>query len=218
MTAALSIKTPNECHAETGGTADALTKIYQDHTNMVVWERQSSISVTTECQALLAGKRFAGHSATFSPTKLKYLNEIIPDLAPYPQLKADIRLLAEMFSYLFGLETIGLRLTALTSSMCPRFHVDRVPCRLITTYVGTGTEWLPNDSVDRSKLGAASNGLSDAQSGVYSSPQAIQSLHPGDVALLKGEAWEGNEGAGLVHRSPAVDPGQQRLLLTLDFV
>jgi hypothetical protein len=37
------------------------------------------------------------------------------------------------------------------------------------------------------------------------------------VALLKGESWENNEGAGLVHRSPAVKSGQQRLLLTLDF-
>jgi len=38
-----------------------------------------------------------------------------------------------------------------------------------------------------------------------------------DVALLKGELWEGNEKAGLVHRSPAVPADHRRLLLTLDF-
>jgi len=59
--------------------------------------------------------------------------------------------------------------------------------------------------------------LSDADSGLYTSADAIQTLAIGDVALLKGEHWEGNEGAGLVHRSPMVEAGQQRVLLTLDF-
>ncbi|HBC56874.1 MAG TPA: DUF1826 domain-containing protein, partial [Gammaproteobacteria bacterium] len=60
--------------------------------------------------------------------------------------------------------------------------------------------------------------LSDAESGLYTAVDAIQTLAIGDVALLKGELWEGNEGAGLVHRSPGVLPNQKRLLLTLDFV
>ena len=34
---------------------------------------------------------------------------------------------------------------------------------------------------------------------------------------LKGELWEGNETAGLVHRSPALAKDERRLLLTLDF-
>ncbi len=44
----------------------------------------------------------------------------------------------------------------------------------------------------------------------------VQYLQAGDVAVLKGEKWQGNEGAGLVHRSPS---GQQgRLLLSLDWL
>jgi hypothetical protein len=34
---------------------------------------------------------------------------------------------------------------------------------------------------------------------------------------LKGERWEGNENAGLVHRSPVLLSGERRLILTLDF-
>jgi len=218
MTAALTINAPTAHHALLGSTPNTLAGIYQDHVNMAVWERQVDTSLTMECQALLTEKSFTGHRLTLPANKLRHLDKALPDLASYPHLKADIRLLAEMFSCLFGLRAIGLRLTPLTDSMCPKFHVDRVPCRLITTYVGTGTQWLPHESVDRSKLGVGSNGLSEAQSGVYSSPHAIQTLHPGDVALLKGEAWEDNEGAGLVHRSPTVEPGEQRLLLTLDFI
>lgn len=40
----------------------------------------------------------------------------------------------------------------------------------------------------------------------------------GEVALMKGERWQGNEGRGLVHRSPALSAGQRRLILTLDWL
>ena len=57
-----------------------------------------------------------------------------------------------MYCYLFELNEIGLSLRVLDKAMCPRFHVDHVPCRLITTYTGVTTQWLPHTSVDRSKL------------------------------------------------------------------
>jgi hypothetical protein len=101
--------------------------------------------------------------------------------------------------------------------MCPRFHVDRVPCRLVSTYHGIATEWLPHNKADRSKLGMGSNGLIDRQSGLYKNDEDIQKLNFGDVALLKGECWEGNEGAGLIHRSPSVAENEKRLLVTIDF-
>jgi len=106
----------------------------------------------------------------------------------------------------------------LDKAMCPKFHVDRVPCRLLTTFQGIATEWLPHNKVNRDKLGPGSQGKADSESGLYTSPEDIQQLQAGHVALLKGELWEGNENAGLVHRSPAVPNGERRLLLTLDFM
>lgn len=100
--------------------------------------------------------------------------------------------------------------------MCPRFHVDWIPYRLITTYRSVATEWLPHHLVDRSKLGANSNGVPDAVSGLYPLASDINQLQCGDVALLKGERWPNNEGAGLVHRSPNVPMGETRLVLTLN--
>jgi hypothetical protein len=105
--------------------------------------------------------------------------------------------------------------------MCPRFHFDRIPCRLITTYHGVATEWLPHQVVDRSKLGAGNQGKSDEKSGLFESANDICQLRKGDVGLLKGEFWHDNEGAGLVHRSPVQTDdslSQSRLLLTLDFI
>ena len=131
-------------------------------------------------------------------------------------LSEDIAELVDMFCCLFDLGRVGLRLTVLDKAMCPKFHVDKVPCRLVTTYQGSATDWLPHNKVDRSKLGHGSEGKPDEQSGLFSKMDDIQHLTAGDVALLKGESWEGNEGAGLVHRSPSLSAGESRLLLTLD--
>ena len=122
-----------------------------------------------------------------------------------------------MFSTLFELKHVGLRLTLVDNAMCPKFHVDKVPCRLVTTFVGPATEWLKHENVDRTKLGSGSNGLPDEKSGIYTNPTDIEQLVSGDVALLKGEGWFNNEHAGLVHRSPSLPPNQKRLVLTLDF-
>ncbi|HBS41708.1 MAG TPA: DUF1826 domain-containing protein, partial [Oceanospirillales bacterium] len=45
----------------------------------------------------------------------------------------------------------------------------------------------------------------------------IRGIAVNAVAILKGELWEGNEGQGLIHRSP--DPqGMPRLVLALDWL
>ncbi len=126
--------------------------------------------------------------------------------------------LVDLFCGLFDLEHARLRLTTLDRVMCPRFHVDRVPCRLVTTYLGCSTQWLPHDTVDRTKLGKGNNGLPDELSGIYRSAEDIRQLTNGDVALLQGSLWEGGTHSGLVHRSPTPKPGENRLLFTLDFV
>lgn len=201
----------------TGEHPDSLADIYQDDVNVSIWQRRLETDLTATCQKLLSKTTFTGHRVVLETSRLSDLASALPDLTAFPPLLSDIQLLAEMFGCLFDLDSIGLRLSPLKESMCPKFHVDRVPCRLITTYLGSGTEWLPHDCVNRGKLGRGSSGLSDSESGLYTSDQNIRTLAPGDVALLKGESWQGNEGAGLVHRSPAIELGQQRLLLTLDF-
>lgn len=205
-------------HTASGQSPDILPAIYREGVNMAIWQRQLDPSLQAEAEALLAQSSFRGHKLSLPADRVQPLTAKLTELAPYPQLAADIGQLTEMFSCLFELQVIGLRLTPLSGTMCPKFHVDHVPCRLITTYLGPGTEWLPEHRVERSRLGPGRDNPRDSKSGLYSSADAIHTLAAGDVALLKGEAWEGNEGGGLVHRSPDVAPGQRRLLLTLDFI
>lgn len=128
---------------------------------------------------------------------------------------ADVRMLARAFAELFGASRLGVRLLRLDAPMCPRFHTDYVGVRLLTTYCGPGTEWLDEADVDRSRLGHRSGGEPDERSGLLRPGGVVRQVPEAAVALLKGEAWPGNEAHGVVHRSPAVR-GQKRILFSLD--
>jgi len=196
-----------------------MTDIYREDTNMVVWRRDLSACLQSSMGDFLQSNNQFKDMMTVTPKRAQ--SSIIESLGHAEcavELSENIAGLVDMFCCLFDLQQAGLRLTVLSAAMCPRFHVDRVPCRLITTYHGSGTEWLPHQYVDRKKLGEGSLGLADDQSGLFQCTENIQQLTSGDVALLKGESWEGNENAGVVHRSPSYIPGEARLLLTLDFV
>ena len=146
-----------------------------------------------------------------------------PDLARLPSgagcdaLAADIALLAEMLAELLDARSIGLRLEVVGQAMCPRLHVDRVGIRLLCTYRGSGTEWVDDVAVDRGRLGAGARGLPDESSGLLGPGSRIEVIPPFAVALLKGSLWQGNGGRGVIHRSPAVTPGETpRVLLAMD--
>lgn len=198
--------------------ASVLTNIYQEGANIVIWRRTLDEILLTAAEAVLRTKPSLQASLTVTPQDtFSALNEALGATQAAAILSEDMAQLVDMFCCLFDLKRAGLRVTALDRAMCPRFHVDRVPCRLVTTYQGSATQWLPHHLVDRSKLGPGYQGKPDEQSGLFSHTSDIQQLSPGDVALLKGELWEGNEAAGLVHRSPQLENDARRLLLTLDF-
>ena len=195
------------------------TDIYREDTNIVVWKRELAESLQHSIKKFIKSNKGFQLVQTVTPQSVtRVLNDSLGDVSHKMALNENLAELVDMFCYLFELKRVGLRLTTLDRAMCPKFHFDRVPCRLVTTYHGVATEWLPHSTVDRTKLGEGSQGLGDDESGLFQNRQDIQQLNTGDVALLKGELWEGNEYAGLVHRSPQVLSGENRLLLTLDFL
>ncbi|WP_261903895.1 DUF1826 domain-containing protein [Vibrio fortis] len=209
-------ETSNTPSYSTGESSTVLTDIYQDHINMVVWERTFSDELTQAIEEFVANNPdFSKSVNVSSESAYQELQRTLDDLPP--ALVQNIAELVDMFCCLFDLKDAGVRLATLDRAMCPRFHVDRVPCRLVTTFYGTATQWLPNHVLDRSKLGHGSNGQPDHLSGLYQDESDVQQLSCGDVALLKGGAWIGNEETALVHRSPMVSAQENRLLLTLDF-
>ncbi|WP_417879832.1 DUF1826 domain-containing protein [Vibrio sp.] len=200
-------------------TPTILTDIYQPDSNIAIWQRTLPKQMRQDIEQMLYDDKPLALVQSLTPDNTAdWIRTRLEDYACTQALSEDIALIVDMFCCLFDLKEVGLRLTRLDSPMCPKFHFDRVPCRLVTTYAGPATEWLDNKGIDRSKLGAGSLGQPDHLSGLYSNENSIKKVQAGDVALLKGSGWEGNEDNGLIHRSPAVEPNERRLLLTLDFI
>ena len=195
-----------------------LADIYGADVNIAIWMRNLSQQISADVENFL--DQVSHYQKTFIASPEDIYSKLTSDdeeLCRSQALCQDITELVELFCFLFDRKKVGLRITKLNKAMCPRFHVDRVPCRLVCTYQGVASQWLPHNLINRSKLGVGSNGLVDQQSGLYQSDEDIQQMNVGDVSILKGELWEGNENAGLVHRSPEVPPEQSRLLVTIDF-
>ncbi|MCP4588885.1 DUF1826 domain-containing protein [Pseudoalteromonas sp.] len=193
--------------------------IYKPEHNIAIWQRSLAEQLQKEVAESIAANPDLSINAVINEDSIRTdIDKALEKLPSAQELKADLAKLVDMFCYLFELKRTGLRLRVLERAMCPRFHVDRVPCRLVSTYCGSGSQWLQNAGLDRTKLGAGHQGLSDEESGLMTANTKIHSLNEGDVALLKGETWQNNEGKGLVHRSPVLAAGEKRLLVTLDFI
>jgi len=220
----------NDVHWAISHGVDVLPHIYDDNISIAIWQRALSEEVTCYVDTLLQGTTKIALKLSGTPTIFdKALKTIFPDIhvnqtvLSSAQLIDDILLVIDMFSCLFDTANVGLRINTLEQSMCPRFHVDHVPVRLITTYGGAGTEWLPDAYADRTKLGPHIKRTNNSECDVMIQENKIQQLNAGDVALMKGEKWDGNEGRGLIHRSPhsastSTKTNVRRLLITCDLV
>lgn len=199
-----------------GPTADVLAEVLHDGVNLAVWERRLPERIEAFSSALLAT---SGHLSESLALEFA-IEDAQPDLCGlaaghqaidgHAEFLADVAWLARAYGCLLGARRIGLRLRVLDRTMCPRFHVDHVPLRLVITYAGFGSQWLTEGAMCRSDLGNPSaEPPNDA---------GVHQLGCGHVALIKGEKWIDNEGAGLVHRSPPMAAGERRLLLTMDWL
>jgi hypothetical protein len=107
-------------------------------------------------------------------------------------LTDDIANLVRLYCSIRGLTAATLRLEMIDTDACRRFHADYVSARLLTTYVGRGTQWIHRDD-----------------------PTAITEMPAGTVAIFKGTLLAPDP--LILHRSPPIaGSGEQRLLLVLD--
>lgn len=122
-----------------------------------------------------------------------------PDCEEREQLIGDISALAEIFAGLMKAPYLRLRLQAVTTNACRKFHIDAITARLVCTYRGQGTQY----------------GISpDGQD-----PARVFSVATGAAILLRGTLWPEKPASGLLHRSPPIEgTGETRLVLVLDAV
>lgn len=205
--------------ASFGVVPQVLSDIHHNNINIAIWQRALDPALSHAAKQLIQAKPRLRKAIIATPANVDALICLqLGELAEARPLRADIVKLATLFCNVLALDQVNIKLKVLDQTMCPKFHVDQVPCRLITSYQGLGTEWLPDSAADRRKLGLGSQGKPDHASGLFTDANLIQQLQLGHVALMKGEQWQGNISAGLIHRSPLVQGKERRLLLVLDAV
>ncbi|MFM7346012.1 MAG: DUF1826 domain-containing protein [Tagaea sp.] len=138
------------------------------------------------------------------------VDAVFAEHAPDAALAADMAAIARDFAAAANACALRARFERIEGPACKLFHVDFVECRLITTYAGAGTEYLADADVIRKNLGQGSN------RGIRKPGAAVRHLDAYEIGLFKGEAWPGNRGKGIVHRSPPAGRASPRLLFVLD--
>ena len=211
------------CSWRSSADAMVLGDIFESDVSVAVWERPED-PLVSQYYADVFKSLGMGIRGVFSLSSLKEeIAKQLPDgKTSEGKLAAinDIYLLSDMLTTLFDCDSVGVRLVPLSSAMCPSFHVDNIPVRLVNTYLGEGTEWLPKESVVTSPViglnEANTQGLLKNRLGQRYQESSVKQMNAFDVGLLKGKSWQGHEEFAAVHRSCKVATNAQRALLTLD--
>lgn len=187
-------------HALIAGNGEALAAIHDPDISIAIWERHEDrafrdllspalrpIQLTSDVGDLCSALKRAAQDAGYPAGKIR------------SRLEADILDLAARFAAIMRIDRLDIRLERITGDACRKFHADYVLARLITTYVGRGTQWLDGESVDNCDCGT---------------PHDVHEMRAGDVAILKGRNWD--EVRAAIHRSPPIaGTGEERLLLAI---
>lgn len=171
--------------------------------SLAVWQRPAFADFTPITAGSPTDLRFTSTPDALTAALARALAEggFGGGAALHAALAKDAALLARRFCAALDLACFELRLEVVRSDSCRKFHADYVTARLITTYVGEGTDWLSAEDAARVAAGEA--------------PQHIYRLAPFDVGVFKGKLATDTPA---IHRSPPIagSPGGVRLLLVLN--
>ncbi len=131
-------------------------------------------------------------------------------LAKSPALFGDVTELLGLFEKTTQASSFRLLLTTVNTNMCRRFHTDINDLRMLCTYIGPGTLWIPDAFVN---VKAYQSGGRNEE--IVTEETRIQQARTGDVVILKGALYP--EANPILHRSPTIEKkGEKRLLLRVD--
>ena len=135
------------------------------------------------------------------------LREVISsDIQSLPFYSVWLRDMASIAKFYCAIEKSNtIRFWLGTNRGCKRYHIDNVPHRLLVTYYGKGTEWLPDDAVDRK---AYEKG--EPNEAIVTNPNAIQHIDEWNIAVFRGLS------EGLLHRTPDDALRSRSVLMRLD--
>lgn len=167
-----------------------------------IWRRQPEARFQSWVDTVDPDKLPQGRVILRPDTVRRTLTELCdkaqtPSGSECERLIDDAAALSDIFADLMQARWLRLRLQAVTSNACRKFHIDAITARLVCTYRGTGTQY-----------GISTDGLD---------PTRVFTVPTGAPILLRGTLWPGKPTSGILHRSPPIEgSGETRLVLVLD--
>jgi hypothetical protein len=193
-----------------------LSLIRQPDVNLVYFKRPVDTDIEIFARLLIQQSFLGIHAVVTSETLDGVVTDHVNAFGLYTSGKVkftqDVIKIAQSFFTVTETDQARLILKVVADDACRKFHTDAYDLRLLCTYVGTGTEWIEDQYVNRKKL------ISGSNTEIIKDRSRIQVMQPFEVAILKGEISSRPQCKGIVHRSPSIQLlNAKRLLLRLDF-
>jgi hypothetical protein len=185
--------------------------------NLAYWPRQPANALAAWLAGLhdddLPGIDTDGSLGDVGTAVRQTLAARFPTQSGALMLAEDIADLIDGWALVTEATRCHLLLERIDSDQCMKFHTDQVGIRLLCTYRGPGTWWVPNHLARRDLLGTDADNQD-----IVPDVDDIREVPTSAIALLKGDAYDPLD-VGIIHRSPPIaSRGLVRLLLRIDDV
>ncbi len=203
----------NFANARIGLEQDTLMEIHQSKVNIAIQQRDIS-HLHSEIKNFLkiAQENFqcSGNINQIEITLIEYFEKL--GYNSNSLFLKDVLGILKVFTQVTEYKEFKVLLSIINSDMCRRFHTDMNHLRLLCTYSGPATLWIPDEKVNRLALQFLKE-----NDEIIKDCEYIQQVATGDICILKGALYPHPDTRAIVHRSPAVEEtGSQRLLLRID--
>ena len=189
---------------------EKLSEFSNQESQLIELERQKIYDADSFFQDIL-DEPFRVIGKVYKKNSNEDIQEILRDIIPvnlqakafYKTWVSDMAGVCEIFCDTLKSESISFCLG--TERGCSRYHIDNVPMRLLVTYSGQGTEWLPNEIANRI---AFEEGLPNEK--IVRDCSKIQHINTWNIAIFRGGS------SGLLHRTPDSALKNPSILMRLD--
>lgn len=191
-----------------GDQAGVLHRFADPGVDLVIWRRELPAGLSHWLSSMVAADlpsgRLLARRMDLSDAALELVGmQGSADRDMARALAMDIAFLSGRFAEVLDAEAVDIRLDAVSTDSCWRFHTDFVAARLLTTYRGPGTQWVDPSEAPR------------ALELQRSFPGPVNEIGRHAVGLFKGS--RASDSCGIVHRSPHMTgTGETRLLLCIN--
>ena len=138
----------------------------------------------------------------------KIFNKKIQNNIFYNKWIKDMADICEIFANI--IKDNNLNFSLKSSRACKRYHIDNVPIRLLVTYFGKGTEWVPRHACDYAAYYRGEN-----NENIVLNKNEKKFINTWSIALFKGQKFRGGK-KGILHRTPNQVLNKPSLLMCLD--